>query len=469
MLKSKLAIAVAGIALGTCCVSGLRAQDKFTADKVVAVVGHSAILYSDVEKYGQALVEQRREMGYTSMRDPKCEALEQLIVQKLLYNQSQIDSLKTPMDGIAEAVQSAIDDEIASRGSVAALEMFYHKPIFQIREEMTSRYEEGRYAGDMERSIKDNVKVTPGEVEKYYRNQPKDSLPIIPEQYVYAQIVRYPENQEDAKLRAKGRLLELRERILNGEKFDVLARIYSEDPNTAMQGGEMKGLDKDMLEPPFRDAMVKLKPGQVSGIVETSYGFHLIQLISRTGNKYDVRHILTRPQFTDRDMEKPYDMLDSLRKEIESGKVKFEEAVEKYSEDSFSKENGGIVSTMEILDAQSPGRVDPAEASTKFFKEWLTPQEAKELDKLKPGEVSKPFASQDMKRNILCKIVKLEEILPSHPASLKEDYANIERIALENKQKKVFEEWLKSKVEGMYIRIDKEFRDCDFTYKFLIK
>ena len=467
MQRYKLTAIAAGILAVWSFAPQTQAQDKFTADKVVAVVGRSAILYSEIDKYSKALVAQRKEQGYTSERDPRCEVLEQQIIQKLLYNQSQIDSLEVPMDRIEEIVQSNLDDEIVKYGSVAALEMFYHKPIFSVREELRNRYKESSGASEMENTIRNKVHITPGEVEKFYKSLPKDSLPIIPEQYVYSQIVRYPSNVEDAKLRTKERLLELRERILNGAKFDMLARTYSQDPQSAIRGGDMGLSSKDIFVPPFADALSKLKPGQVSGVVETMYGFHLIQLIDKIGNQYHVSHILLKPQYTDKDLEEPYDRLDSVQKLIVAGKLTFEEAVTENSEDKYSKQNGGLVSNLEQLEMYNIG--DPTEASTKFYTEYLNPEDYRVLQKLKPGEVSTPFASQDMLQNLLCKIVRLEEVIPAHPADLKEDYLQIERMALADKQNKAFVDWLKEKADGMYIRIDDEFRNCDFMYDFLLK
>ena len=467
MQRNKLTALVTGMLV--VCGSGdkLRAQEKFTADKVVAVVGNSAVLYSDIDKYSKALIAQRKQQGYTSERDPRCEVLEQQIIQKLLYNQSQIDSLDIPMERIEEVVQSNLDDEIVKHGSVAVLEMFYHKPIFSIREDLKERYKESSGANEMENTIRNKVHVTPGEVEKFYKKLPKDSLPIIPEQYVYSQIVLYPSNVEDAKLRTKERLLELRERILGGARFDMLARTYSQDAQSAIRGGDMGLSSKDIFVPPFAEALSKLKPGQVSGVVETMYGFHLIHLIDKIGNQYHVSHILLKPQYTDQDLEAPYDKLDSLQKRIVAGEMTFEEAVKENSQDKYSKQNGGLVSNLEQLEIYNVG--DPTEASTKFYTEYLNPEDYKVLQKLKPGEVSAPFASQDMLQNLLCKVVRLEKVIPAHPADLKEDYLQIERMALAEKQNKAFVEWLREKSAGMYIRIDDEFRGCDFMYDFLLK
>ena len=436
MIFSKWVAATAG--LFACAVSGSNAQDKFTADKVVAVVGQSVVLYFEVERYGKALVEQSKQQGYTSQRDPRCEALEHLIIQKLLYNQSQIDSLTVPMDRVAERVQQLVDEQILERGSVAALEMYYHKPIFNIREELRETIEEGAYASEMERTIKDKVHVTPGEVEKFVKGMSKDSVPIIPEQYVFAQIVRYPSNADEAKLRAQERLLELRERIINGDKFDMLARTYSEDPQSAIRGGDLGLMTKEMLVPEFAEAMMKLKPGQVSGVVETDYGFHLIQLIEKIGSQYHARHILLKPQYTDMDMEEPYNVLDSVQRQIVDGTITFEEAAMKYSQDKYSKH-------------------------------YLNPDDFRALEKLEIDGVSKPYTTQDYRQRTLCKVVKLKEVIPAHPAHIKEDYVQLEKLALAVKQEREFVRWLKSKVDGMYIRIDEDFKDCEFEHSFLLK
>ncbi|MFR4026216.1 MAG: peptidylprolyl isomerase [Alistipes indistinctus] len=209
-----------------------------------------------------------------------CEALETLIEQKILYNQAQIDSLNIDTGDIAIMVENTLSQEIAEKGSQAAVELYYHKPIFDIRSDLQERYEEMRYAGRMRQEIRSKSSVTSGEVERFFKHLPKDSLPIIPEQYVYSQIVRYPPSTEDAKFRTRERMLELRERIMNGTKFEVLARMYSEDPGSAIRGGEMDPMPKESFVQPFADALAKLKPGQISEVVETEFGYHLIPCCS---------------------------------------------------------------------------------------------------------------------------------------------------------------------------------------------
>lgn len=443
------------------------AQQRFMADKVVAVVGNSSVLYSEVEEMSKTLVERRREQGYTSDRDPMCEALETLVIQRLLYNQAQLDSLKVQQSSIASAVESQIEQEIAAKGSVAALEAYYHKPIFNLREDMRQMFEEMQYAQQMQNTVKEKVTITPGEVERYYKSIPRDSLPLVPEQYVYAHIVVFPPSAEEAKLRTRERLLDMRERIANGTKFEALARMYSEDPSSAIRGGELDLMTREQLSRPFGDALVKLKEGQISEVVETEYGFHIIQMIERRGNQFRFRHVLLKPQYTQEEMMKASNKIDSLIRDIKAGKLTFEKAAARHSQDPYSRENGGIVTNHEMLEAYN--YMDAHATSFKFLKEELNTQDYQVLRNMQPGDISEAFFSQDMRGNVLSKAVMLKEVVPAHPASLKEDYLRVEDMALEHKKEVEFDKWLNKKIAGMYIRIDDRFRGCDFQYKALLK
>ena len=220
------------------CAVAVEAQ-QVIIDKIVAVVGNSAIYYSDVVETADRLVQQRREMGYTSDRDPKNEALEQLMLQKLLYHQSQVDSVDVSRVEVAMPVENMVQNMIAEAGSIGALEAQEHKAVYDIRESLIQQYVEMQSAQSMQRTIQDKVTITPGEVERYYKSQPKDSLPIVPEQYVYAHITKYPSTMDEAKRRVKERLLDMRERIISGKaSFSTLARMYSED-GSAVRGGEL--------------------------------------------------------------------------------------------------------------------------------------------------------------------------------------------------------------------------------------
>ena len=443
-------------------------------DKVVAVVGGSAILHSEVAEYAEALVAQRRQMGYTSDRDPMNEALEALLEQKLLYNQALIDSVPINSADIAGRIETYLQMLIEEAGGISELEMKEHMPIFTYREMLRTRYEEQAYAQAMRMDIVGGVTVVPGEVEQYYNRIDKDSLPIIGEQYVYAQITRLPASLKDAQRRTKERLLDMRERVIKGEtKFSTLARMYSVD-GSAIYGGEMEPGPSSMYVRPFAEALEKLKPGQVSEIVETEFGFHIIELIEKRGENYRCRHILLRPTFTRDELMQPARELDSIARLIRLDSLKFEDAALRFSDDASSRNNGGIVSNHDILARQ--GVYDGARlTATRFLREDFGQMGGKSLEdytalmRLKVGEVSDSFQTTDLNGNQLSKIVKLVEIIPAHVASLEEDYIRIEEMALEEKQNRVYRKWLHSKIDGMYIYIDPEYRSDEFEYKGWIK
>ena len=443
-------------------------------DKVVAVVGGSAILHSEVAEYAEALVAQRRQMGYTSDRAPMNEALEALLEQKLLYNQALIDSVPINSADIAGRIETYLQMLIEEAGGISELEMKEHMPIFTYREMLRTRYEEQAYAQAMRMDIVGGVTVVPGEVEQYYNRIDKDSLPIIGEQYVYAQITRLPASLKDAQRRTKERLLDMRERVIKGEtKFSTLARMYSVD-GSAIYGGEMEPGPSSMYVRPFAEALEKLKPGQVSEIVETEFGFHIIELIEKRGENYRCRHILLRPTFTRDELMQPARELDSIARLIRLDSLKFEDAALRFSDDASSRNNGGIVSNHDILARQ--GVYDGARlTATRFLREDFGQMGGKSLEdytalmRLKVGEVSDSFQTTDLNGNQLSKIVKLVEIIPAHVASLEEDYIRIEEMALEEKQNRVYRKWLHSKIDGMYIYIDPEYRSDEFEYKGWIK
>lgn len=436
------------------------------ADKVVAVVGNSAILYSDVVDYSKQIVAQRKERGYTSDRSPMSEALESLLMQKLLYNQALIDSIEINALAVSENVDKRVDAMIAELGSIAALEADAGKPVFEIKADMRRMAEEGQYAQMMQNTIMSGVTITPGEVERFYNTLRTDMLPIVPEQYVYAQITKFPTSITQAKQRTRERLLEMRERVIGGSRFDMLARMYSMDPGSALQGGEMDYMPLSGLEKPFADALSKLQPNQISGVVETVYGFHIIQLIDKKGDQYKCRHILLRPTFTDYELADDLKFLDSLRTEISEQRITFEQAAIDHSDDKYSKQNGGLVTNHEMLEVY--GANDTSYSRTAFYKEDLG-RDYTYMRTLRPGDISAPFQSADMRGNTLTKMIKLIEIIPSHTASLSNDYLQIEQIALQQKQQDEFEKWLNKKISAMYVRIDPMMDTSEFENKNWIK
>ena len=381
--------------------------------------------------------------------------------------------IRDSYSGIAQRVEAHLQALIDDAGSIAALETKQHMPIFNVREMLRQRYEEQAYAQAMQSSVVGKIKVIPGEVERYYKKTDPDSLPTIPEQYVYAQITRFPASIKEAKQRTKERLLDMRERIIKGQtRFDIMARMYSMD-GSAISGGELDPQPLDGFVRQFADALADLKPGQVSEVVETQYGYHLIQLIDQKGRMYHARHIVLRPSYTLEELAAPARMLDSIANLIRKDSITFEEAARKFSDDDNSKMNGGVVTNHDLLELTQ--RWEASYTETRFMKEDFGRAGGKSLDdynalrNLKEGEISEAYQTEDWMGNQLSKIVKLVRVIPPHKVSLNEDYIRVEQLALNAKREKVFKEWLNKKIEGMYVYIDPEFRDGEFENKNWIK
>ena len=441
-------------------------------DRVVAVVGGSSILYSEVSQMAKQLVEQRRAEGYTSDRDPMNEGLEELMKQKLLYNQAEIDSVVVGADGRIEAqVEEMLQGMIAQEGSVAELEAKQHMALFNYRDILRQTVKEQVYAQEMRMHVVANVVVTPGEVTRFFKDLKEEEKPLVPEQYVYAHIVRFPASQEEAKRRTRERLLDMRERIISGKsKMGILARTYSQDPGTAMKGGEMPPTALSGLTGPFAEALAELKPGQISEVVETQYGFHIIELLDEPkGGLYHFRHILLKPQYTIEEQMEPITFLDSLSTAIKADSITFEAAALKHSQDDLTKMNGGLVTNHDLLMHYNAGNVKYT--ATKFRREdfGARQQDYMNLITMKVGDVSSAFVATDIKGDVISKIVKLLEIIPTHSASLEEDYLNIEEMALTDKKNRVFDEWMKEKIDGQYVYIAPDFREGEWEYPNWVK
>ena len=453
--------------------SAVAQRRQVMLDKVVAVVGGSAILHSQVEEAAREMVAQRRAQGYTSDRDPFNEALEGLMTRKLLYNQAQIDSVDVNTGEIVSRVEEQVQQMIDMAGSIRELETQHHMAIFNIREILRQNAEEQAYANAMQGEVVNKVKVIPGEVERFYKTIDKDSLPMIAEQYVYAQITKYPKSMVEAKQRTRERLLDMRERIITGQaRFENLARMYSVD-GSAMRGGELDPTPLAGFDKAFGDALGELKPGQISEVVESQFGFHIIQMIEKRGNLYRARHILLRPVYTSDELGASLQTLDSLAAAIRSDSITFEKAALRHSDDASSKMNGGIVSNHDILERYNA--YDARLTQTKFLKEDFGKMGYKSIDdynaisRLEVGGVSDAYLTEDMLGNQLAKIVKLVEVIPTHKASLNEDYLSLEEMALNAKQERVFRDWLSKRIDAMYVYIAPEYRDGAFENKHWVK
>ena len=463
-----LSVVVATLAIG------VTAQKRqVMLDKIVAVVGGSSILHSEVVRTADDLTQRRREAGYTSDRDPFTEALEALLLQKLLYNQALIDSVEVNTSDLVTRAEGQVKIMAEEAGSIPALEAKHNMQIYHIREMLRRRLEEQTYAQAMQSEITSKVTITPGEVERFYKRLDKDSLPTIAKQYVYAQITKFPKSIVEAKQRTRERLLEMRERIITGKtKFATMARMYSVD-GSAIHGGEMEPTVLAGFVQPFADALRELKPGQVSEVVETQFGFHIIQMIDKKGSIYHCRHIVLRPTYTQDDIIGPLLELDSLANLIRKDSLDFAAAAMQHSDDKHTSMNGGIVTNHDLLEHYSA--FDARLTATKFLKEDFGVGGGKSIDdynaisRLQKGEVSSAYRTSDLNGNDLCKIVKLVDVIPSHVASIDEDFLRLEQIALNAKQEKVFKEWLNKRIDGMYVYIAPEYRSDEFENKRWLK
>ncbi len=443
--------------------SAARAQEQTAlAEEVVAVVGNSMILWSEVAQAQEMVVQRQIEQGRTSNRDPRCEALEQLLMQKLLANQARLDSLEIDLSYATQLVEQEVDRLIERYGSLRATEAALRKPIFQIRDALRDQYEELMLAQSMERSMRDNTTVTPSEVERFYRRMDRDSLPMVPDQYVYAQIVMYPPSMEEAKLRARERLLEMRQRIIDGQNFATLARVYSQD-GSSIRGGEMDFTPAAGFVRPFSEAMQKLRVGQISPVVETEYGFHIIELLEVRGDEYRVRHILLKPEFTPDELSATSVKLDSIAALVRAGELTFAAAALQYSQDNFTKYNGGEVTNREIVELTG---ADARATSNRFFRDELY-GDYPALSLLKPGDISASYQTQDLRGNQQVKVVMLKEIVPAHRAGIDTDYGTIEDMAIAEKQTREYDAWLRARIASMYVRIDPKYTGCDFEFQWI--
>jgi peptidyl-prolyl cis-trans isomerase SurA len=428
------------------------AQPK-VVDRIVAVVGKSMILESEIE----AQYLQYRAQGNIegSASDMKCRILEQLLLQKLLLNQAALDSVEVTDSEVEQKMDERLRYFIAQFGSQQKLEEFYQKSIIEIKEEFRDLIRDQLKEQKVQQDITKNVIVTPSDVKSYYRNIPKDSLPLINSSVEIQQLVKIPPVSPEQKTAIKEKLRELRKRILAGESFSTLAILYSEDPGSAKKGGELGFYGRGELYPEFEAAAFKLKEGEVSDIVETKAGFHIIQLIERKGDYINVRHILMKPKTSPEELEKSRNELDSISKLIKDGTMTFDEAVTKFSDDP-SKNSAGLM-------------INPATGGTTFEMDQLEPQVSFVIDKMEVGQVSAPVMFRNEEGLDGYRLLKLKSRTEPHRANLDEDYSTIQDWAMQQKQNDKLTEWVDKNVSNAYVMIIDEYKDCNFEYTWFPK
>jgi peptidyl-prolyl cis-trans isomerase SurA len=418
------------------------AQNGKLIDQVVAVVGDKKILQSDIESQRMQFMAQG--MNSENMR---CDLLKELISQKLLLNQAEIDSLTVSENQVESQLDMRLRYFIRQIGSREKLEQYYNKSIPEIRQDFRELLREQLRTQKMRQQLIQDVKITPAEVKEFYRNMPEDSIPVINKKVQIAQIVKYPPQSIQAERAARQRLLDLRERIMEGEKFSTLAVLYSEDRGTSSKGGELGFRTADELDPAYADAAFSLQEGEVSSVVESAYGYHIIKLLERRDNEVNTRHILIKPDISPEQKQQVTNKLDSLATAIRQGEISFEEAVVEHSDDKKYKMNGGIL-------------VNPQNASNEFELDQLPQADYQAVKDLKVGQISDPYEAQDEMGKTLFKIVRIKSKSDRHKATIEEDFSRLSQMAKQKKQQEIVQKWIEKKKKETYIHIDQTFDDC---------
>ena len=417
-------------------------------DKTIAVVGNEMIMISDLEEE----VAMMKAYGMMSDKKGRCEILEEMMSSKLFLMQARIDSLAVNNDMVEGELSNRLDMLKTNLGGEEEVVKQFGKPIYKLRQEWREAIEDQTLTQQMQQEIASKIPdLTPYDVQQYVDRTDKDDLPMVPIKYQLSQICIYPD-REAANLAVKERLLAIRERIINGEKFSTLARLYSQDPGSSRKGGELGMASKSIFWPAFSDAAMSLKPGVVSQIVETPDGFHIIEVIEKKGDMFNARHILLKPEYSSEDREKGFHVLDSLRTELANDAVTFELAARFFSEDPATRTNGGQMA-------------DPNTGSSYYEIDQLKPQDYAAVKDLKEGDISEPFESLDNEGrdgNLVYKIIKVDKIIPAHPASFSNDYTLLLQQAKQELQMKAIDDFIDSKIKDTYIVIDPIFEDCDF-------
>lgn len=418
-------------------------------DKTIAVVGNEMISLSQLE---QEILYMRMQ-GMYSDKNMRCEQLERMMDSKLFLMQARIDSLSVNQEMVNSSLEQRMAQIQTNFGGDDEVEKFYGKPIYKLRQEWRQQLEDMTLTQQMQQQIASSIpELTPHDVKKYISETDPEDLPMVPIKYQLSQICIYPD-RENANLAVKEKLLSIRERIINGEKFSTLARIYSEDPGSARKGGELGMASKSIFWPAFSDAAMSLKPGVISQIVETPDGFHIIEVLEKKGDMFNARHILIKPSYTDQDRQKAFATLDSLKTEIQNDAVTFELAAKFYSQDAQTKTNGGQMA-------------DPNTGSSYFEIDQLKPQDYAAIKDLKEGEISEPVESKDNEGrdgNTVYKIIRVDKIIPAHTASFDNDYSDLLEEARAKEQNAAIDEFIDGKIKTTYIVIDPLFKNCDFS------
>lgn len=421
------------------------AQDRVVIDEVVAVLGNSAILKSDLYNQQRQLESQ----GVTFDDNPLCYLLDEMLYQKLLYNQAIIDSIEVSDSQVEQVLERRLRFFIQQIGSREQMEAYYGKSIEEIKDEFRPLIREQELSQMMESQITRNIRVTPSEVRKFFNNLPPDSIPTVETETELAQIVIEPPVDPEEIAHTKRRLNEIRERVLKGESFNTMAILYSQDPGSARRGGELGFYSRGDLFPEFEATAFGLRPGEISEIIQTQAGYHIIQMIERRGEQINVRHILMRPEISPQQLSRARNKLDSIRNLIINEELTFAEAALKFSDDP-SKINNGI-------------KVNPFTNTTRFKNDEIERNLFFVVDKLEEGEISRPVPMMTEDNNQAFRIVKVRRRIEAHEATLDGDYDFIRQLALNRKKMRAVRQWVASRISSTYVFINEDYHHCNFS------
>lgn len=427
---------------------GLIASSQKLVESVAAIVGNEVIYLSDLEN---TIADLRRSGNKTPVDELRCSVLREMLISKLFLDQARIDSITVTDDAVEGDLNMRMNDAIRRAGSEEALVGFFKKSLLEIRRDIKKTLLEQEVVREVQNKIAGDLKVTPAALKKYFASLPKDSLPIIPAKYEISVIQIDPPANEDNKAEARQKLLDMRSQILAGKSFNVLAIMYSEDPGSSKNGGEVGFLTRGELEKEYADVAFSLTKNTVSKIVETKVGFHIIQLIDRKGEMVNTRHILIRPKVKPEQEAKAISKLDSLANLIRKDSLKFEFAALRFSTHKDSRINGGKLVS-----------INPSDRNQWFTLEELNQEMYIKIREMKVGEISDPFKTTDENNNTVFRIIKLDDEIPAHTANLKDDYQSLYSASLIEERTNIFKKWVKEKIEVTYVKISEELKSCDF-------
>ncbi len=418
-------------------------------DKVEAIIGDEIVLTSDIEsQYFQYLSQ-----GNIKSESIKCEIIEDILFQKLLINQAKLDSIELSEEEVESEIIKRLNYFETQLGSTARVEEYFGKSIAEIELELGKVIQDQFLAQKVQSTISNDVKVTPAEVRDFFNNQNKSDIPLVPTKVEISHIVIKPEITNEQKDKIRTKLNSFRDRVYKGEDFKMLATLYSDDPGSATKGGELGFVSRGDLVPEFERAAFKLKAGEISEVVESQFGFHIVQLIERRGEQINVRHILLKTKVSSTALHNTKLKIEEIEQEIKDGTISFDQAIEKYSDDE-SKNNNGLL-------------LNPSTMSTMHTFDDMSPALKLVVDKLSVGNISKPTVIQLADETKAYRILRLNKKIVSHQANLVEDFAMIKDFAIKIKQQDRLYNWIEKSIDNTYIKINDSFSKCEFKNKWI--